>query len=113
MSTPQENVESSSHELLGAFHAAAEEIGEEADLAISSLVGIASQNGSAYDVSCAFSRQLDREDLGTVLGTLLGTHAIQHGWAPGRIAGFLLQVIANRPVQTSITAEIPEEDALD
>ena len=110
MSTPQEDARGYNHETLGAFHAAAEDIGKKADLAISSLVGIASEKGGAYDVSCAFSSRLDREDLGTVLGTLLGTHAIQHGWKADRIGGFLLQVIANRPEESQIMTGGLEDD---
>lgn len=96
MSMPQEHAGSRGQEKLRAFHLAAGDIQEETDLAIHDLLGIVTAHDQDYTVDCMFSRSFDLDDFGTVLGTLLGTHAVQHGWTPEQISGFLLRIVADR-----------------
>lgn len=106
--TPREEAGSRGQEELQAFYTAAEDIEEDSNLTINGLLGIATAEGESYAVDCTFSRRFSLEDFGTVLGTLLGTHAVQHDWTPQQISGFLLRVVSNR--ETSGTHSIHFEE---
>lgn len=103
--TPREDPGSRGEEELQTFYTAAEHIEEDSDLLINGLLGIATADGDKYAVDCTFSQRFSPDDFGTVLGTLLGTHAVQHSWTPQQISGFLLRVVSNRGMAQSAPVE--------
>lgn len=103
--TPREDAESRSREDVQAFYRATEDIEENTDLVINGLLGIAKATDETYAVECTFSQRFNLQDFGTVMGTLLGTHAAQHGWTSEQVSAFLLKIVSNR-LSSADTAEI-------
>ncbi|MBD5559775.1 MAG: hypothetical protein HDQ87_05375 [Clostridia bacterium] len=81
---------------LEAFYMATDDIGLDSDLKINGMLGIATEEDDNFTIDCVFSRRLTIEDFGTVMGTLLGTQAVQHNWSPEQISGALMRMIASR-----------------